>query len=185
MRVPAPLPAALALTLGPYIVGCGAEGPEPAERFSATVLVPGEPALSLGEFEAILDGHRASLNIPGMAAAIVKGQQSVWARGFGYASVGKRIPATADTPFHLASLTKTFASTVIMQLVEAGWLDLEAPVSNFGIDLQSPGWRAPRPGLSALSCPSHSRPSRSRSRSPTATVRNVRWPCLTLRPGTS
>jgi CubicO group peptidase (beta-lactamase class C family) len=62
----------------------------------------------------------------------------VWAKGFGYANVEKRVTATPATCYHLASLTKTFASTIIMQLVEEGLLDLDDPVSKYGIELQSP-----------------------------------------------
>jgi CubicO group peptidase (beta-lactamase class C family) len=49
------------------------------------------------------------------------------------------VPAADTTSYHLASLTKTFASTIVMQLVELGQLDLEAPVADFGIVLPSPG----------------------------------------------
>jgi CubicO group peptidase (beta-lactamase class C family) len=63
----------------------------------------------------------------------------VWARGFGLANVEDRVAATDSTPFHLASLTKPFASTVVMQLVEEGLVDLDAPVSDYGVELSSPG----------------------------------------------
>jgi CubicO group peptidase (beta-lactamase class C family) len=46
------------------------------------------------------------------------------------------VPAREDTVYHLASLTKPYASTVLLQLVEEGRLDLDAPVSQFGITLE-------------------------------------------------
>lgn len=94
---------------------------------------------SLPEFEAHLEQLRQDKNIPGMSAVIADGQHVMWSRGYGFANVAQQIPATDTTAFHLASLTKTFASTIIMQLVEAGQLDLDAPVANFGIALSSPG----------------------------------------------
>lgn len=90
-------------------------------------------------FEARLESLRRELRIPGMSAAIAKGPRVAWSRGFGYANVDQRVPAADSTSYHLASLTKTFASTIVMQLVEAGQLSLDAPVADFGIVLASPG----------------------------------------------
>ncbi len=86
-----------------------------------------------------LDGIRQHLKIPGMSCAIVKDQKVVWARGFGYADVENLIPATEHTSYHLASLTKTFASTILMQLVQEGKVKLDDPVSKYGILLESEG----------------------------------------------
>jgi CubicO group peptidase (beta-lactamase class C family) len=90
-------------------------------------------------FAARLDSFRVRLRIPGMSAALVHDGSVVWATGFGMANVEQRVPATGTTPFHLASLTKPFAATVLMQLVEEGLVDLDAPVSDYGVDLSSPG----------------------------------------------
>lgn len=97
------------------------------------------PPRDLPAFEVRLERLRRDLHIPGMSAAIASGQHIAWARGFGYADVEHTVPAADTTSYHLASLTKTFASTVVMQLVESGQLDLEAPVADFGIVLPSPG----------------------------------------------
>jgi CubicO group peptidase (beta-lactamase class C family) len=86
-----------------------------------------------------LEKLRDKLRLPGMAAVILKEQKIVWAQGFGYADLENEIPATPDTPFHLASLTKPYASTILMGLVEQGTLDLDDPVSKFGIQLESRG----------------------------------------------
>lgn len=97
------------------------------------------PARDLPAFEARLDQIRRDLQIPGMSAAIASDQRIAWARGFGYADIEGAIPASDTTAYHLASLTKTFASTIVMQLVESGKLDLETPVADYGIVLPSPG----------------------------------------------
>jgi len=89
--------------------------------------------------EQTLDGIRQQLKIPAMSCAIVKDQKVVWAKGFGYADVENKIPATEHTSYHLASLTKTFASTILMQLVQEGKVKLDDPVSKYGILLDSPG----------------------------------------------
>jgi CubicO group peptidase (beta-lactamase class C family) len=90
-------------------------------------------------FEKTLDAIRERLKIPAMSCALVKDQKIVWARGLGYADVENKIPATEHTSYHLASLTKTFASTILMQLVQDGKVNLEDPVSKYGILLESEG----------------------------------------------
>ena len=63
----------------------------------------------------------------------------MWAKGFGFADISaQRIPADTTT-YHLASLTKPFASTVLLQLVEEGKVSLEDPVSMYGVSLSSSG----------------------------------------------
>ena len=90
-------------------------------------------------FETLLESLRQDLKIPAYSAAIVKDQKVIWAKGFGYADVENKIPATEHTAYHLASLTKTFASTILMQLVQEGKVKLDDPVSKYGIVLESDG----------------------------------------------
>ena len=90
----------------------------------------------LERFEKEVDDLRNRLMIPGLSAIVVKDQKVLWAKGFGFADVDKRIRATPDTLFHLASVTKTFAATLIMQLVEQGKLDLEEPISHYSSDFK-------------------------------------------------
>jgi CubicO group peptidase (beta-lactamase class C family) len=71
-----------------------------------------------------------------MSAVIIKDQKVLWAKGFGFADLENKIPATPDTLFHLASVTKTFASMLIMQLVERGKLDLNEPMSHYSTDFK-------------------------------------------------
>jgi CubicO group peptidase (beta-lactamase class C family) len=73
--------------------------------------------------------------IPGMTAAVASDREVIWTRGFGLADVAARRPATPDTVYHLASLTKPFAAAVLLQLVDEGRLVLETPASRFGIEL--------------------------------------------------
>ena len=91
--------------------------------------------LSFEGFAETVDGLREQLLIPALSAAVVKDGELLWSQGFGTADLENDIPATADTPYGLASVTKPFAAFLLMQQVEAGALDLDAPVSEFGIDL--------------------------------------------------
>jgi len=100
------------------------------------------PAVSgdrIARFESRLEELRARWSVPGMSAAIAAGDRVVWTKGFGLADVRARRAATPETVYHLASVTKPFASVVLLQLVEAGRLDLEAPVTQYGIALDEPG----------------------------------------------
>jgi CubicO group peptidase (beta-lactamase class C family) len=102
---------------------------------SATEPVAG----TIAEFEERLESLRAQGRIPGMSAAIIEDGAVAWSMGFGLADVEGNRPAADTTAYHLASLTKPFAATLLLQLVENGELSLDAPVSEFGIPLSSSG----------------------------------------------
>lgn len=86
-----------------------------------------------------LETERVRWRIPGMSAAIAQDGVILWSRGFGYADLARSKPATVDTVYHLASLTKPFAAMVLLQFVQERRLDLDSPVSNYGIELKSQG----------------------------------------------
>ena len=99
----------------------------------------GDVSARIARFETLLETLRQELKIPAYSAAIVKDQKVIWAKGFGYADVENKVPATEHTAYHLASLTKTFASTILMQLVQEGKIKLDDPVAKYGITLDSDG----------------------------------------------
>ena len=90
----------------------------------------------LERFEKQVDDLRARLKIPGLSAVVLKDQKVIWIKGFGFADLENKTPTTPDTLFHLASVTKTFASMLIMQLVEQGKLDLDEPMSHYSADFK-------------------------------------------------
>lgn len=70
--------------------------------------------------------------IPGLAACIVKGDKVVWSKGYGMANMTKKIPFTPDQSLLLiASITKAFTATAIMQLRDKGLLKLDDDVNKF------------------------------------------------------
>jgi CubicO group peptidase (beta-lactamase class C family) len=97
------------------------------------------PATTLEQFAEQLEALRSGAHIAGMSAAIASNGKVIWSRGFGEADVGQHIPASDSTAYHFASLTKTFASAILMQLVQQGKVDLEDPVSEYGITLAGSG----------------------------------------------
>lgn len=68
-------------------------------------------------------------HIPGLALAITHGDRVVLVRGYGEARDGQ--PITGQTPFRIASLSKTFTALAVMQHVEAGQIELDAPVKRY------------------------------------------------------
>jgi CubicO group peptidase (beta-lactamase class C family) len=106
---------------------------------SSTAPEAGPPAQTLAEFQAQLDRLRSGLAIPGMSAIVMLRDQVLWEGSLGLADIASQRPVTPTTQFHLASLTKTFASTIVLQLVEQGLVGLDDPVADYGINLQSSG----------------------------------------------
>jgi len=125
-----------ALSLTANVVGVTAHAPNQKTMSQPAHL---SDADRLAHLEKMLDRIREELKIPAMSVAIVKDQRVVWAKGLGYADLENKIPATEHTSYHLASLTKTYASTLLMQLVQEGKVNLDDPVSKYGIALDSPG----------------------------------------------
>ena len=87
-----------------------------------------EVASGIELLSAWIGAQMAQRGEPGLSIGIVHNQQLVWARGFGYADLNEQIPATADTRYRIASITKLFTSTGILMLRDAGMLQLDDPV---------------------------------------------------------
>jgi len=83
------------------------------------------------KFEKRLDLIRQSLDIPGMSVAVLHKQTVILARGFGVVDIAKGTAATENTPYPIASLTKTFAAALLMRLVDARKLDLDEAMSTY------------------------------------------------------
>jgi CubicO group peptidase (beta-lactamase class C family) len=67
--------------------------------------------------------------LPGLALAVTRGDRIVHLEGYGRSGVGP--PVTPETQFLVASLSKSFTAVAVLQLVEAGRLDLDAPVRRY------------------------------------------------------
>jgi CubicO group peptidase (beta-lactamase class C family) len=85
---------------------------------------------SYDAIDAYVERQMHRLNMPGVSLAIVEGDQIVHLRGFGRARPGGK-PPSPHTPFPIGSLTKSFTALAVMQLVEAGKIELDAPVQRY------------------------------------------------------
>ena len=73
---------------------------------------------------------RALVRIPGVALAVVKGDRIVYLKGYGSADSSGRA-VTPQTPFVIGSIAKPFTALAVLQLMEAGKLQLDAPVQRY------------------------------------------------------
>lgn len=68
---------------------------------------------------------------PGLSIGVVYDQDLIWAKGYGFADVAKKAPATPATAYRIASISKLFTSTAIMLLRDGGFLQLDDPVAKY------------------------------------------------------
>jgi CubicO group peptidase (beta-lactamase class C family) len=81
--------------------------------------------------EPLIEQTMKKHQIPGFAIGIVENGKVIYAEGFGIAKLGDKNPVTAKSLFHMASVTKPFVATAIMQQVEQGRIDLDARVNDY------------------------------------------------------
>lgn len=79
-------------------------------------------------FDAWVDAERAKWNVPGVAVAIVRGDEILLARGYGLRDREKSLPATGKTVFAIGSCTKAFTTFTMATLVDEGRLEWQKPV---------------------------------------------------------
>jgi CubicO group peptidase (beta-lactamase class C family) len=102
-------------------------GQEPA-RPAADLARNEEVQSAIRLLEAWIDSQVAYRGLPGMSVAIVHDQDVIWSRGFGHANVANKVKTTPDTIYRIASISKVFTSTAIMQLRDQNKLRLDDPV---------------------------------------------------------
>jgi serine beta-lactamase-like protein LACTB, mitochondrial len=81
--------------------------------------------------ENTISNFRAASKAPGISAAVVQDGQFVWSAGFGMADLENSVPATSQTLYRLASISKSITATAAMELWEHGKLDLDSPVQKY------------------------------------------------------
>src|SRR3989454_11052600 len=91
---------------------------------------PQAGAPDIASIDAYISAQMQANHIPGVALGLVHNDQIVHLRGFGSADQSGRA-VTTHTPFLLASVSKSFTALAVMQLVEAGKVELDAPVQRY------------------------------------------------------
>ena len=88
--------------------------------------------LNTYQLERQIEAQMEQAHVPGVALAIVHGQEIAYARGFGVTSIeAGGNPVTPDTVFRIGSTSKALTGTAAMRLVETGKLDLDVSVKNY------------------------------------------------------
>ena len=88
------------------------------------------PASDQEKIDAYIQSRMRIANIPGLALGVVHGGQVVFLKGYGISGPDGRA-VTPQTPFILGSSSKSFTALAVMQLVEAGKINLDAPVTSY------------------------------------------------------
>ncbi len=138
----------------------------------------------------VLEQGRAHAGAPGMSAAVVLDNRLVWSAGSGLADVENDVPATAQTVYRIASISKTFAAIATLQLVERGLVKLDDPIQRYVPEFPAKGDTpiTVRHILTHTSGIRHYRPGEMESREPfdsvAAAIRIFKDDPLLFTPGT-
>lgn len=115
--------------------------------------VPAAPALArqagevarteatIARARSLIRDSIAKVGIPGVSITVMREGRIVWSEGIGWADLEQRVPVTPLTRFRIGSVSKPVTAAAIGLLVEAGKLDLDAPVQRHVPDF--PGKRYP------------------------------------------
>lgn len=90
------------------------------------------------QFEQLVQDEMAYFEIPGVAIAIISGDEVIYAQGFGLRDVENELPFTTTTQFRIGSTTKSMTSMLIAQLVDEGLISWDTPVTDLFPNFQTP-----------------------------------------------
>ncbi|HEU4828641.1 MAG TPA: serine hydrolase domain-containing protein [Gemmatimonadales bacterium] len=104
----------------------------------AAPLAAQQPAAAAARVESAIDRARTfirdsieKVGIPGVSITVMREGQILWSEGIGWADLEQRVPVTPLTRFRVGSVSKPLTAAAVGLLVEAGKLDLDAPVQRY------------------------------------------------------
>ncbi|MBC7911361.1 MAG: serine hydrolase [Pyrinomonadaceae bacterium] len=100
------------------------------EKLTALDVEAGKYADKLRVFEEFVKKQMEADKIPGLSIGFIK-DDFTWAKGYGYADIEHKTPATAETVYRLASVTKPMTAMAVLKLVEKGKMNLDAEVQTY------------------------------------------------------
>jgi CubicO group peptidase (beta-lactamase class C family) len=145
MHVPRPLTAAGAVVAAVLTMTCDRAAPPEkphAEIPSPSPSPPRDDSAFIAAVDAMAAEALARGPIAGLSIAVFERGQQVLAKGYGSADVDAGVPATPETSYPIASVTKHFTAAAVLRLADQGKLSLDDPVSRF--------FPAARPRIGAL-----------------------------------
>lgn len=111
---------------GAMVVSCGCS--RPSAPLAATPTLAPHVA---DRIDAFVHRAMARQHIAGLSLAVAQDGRILYARGYGYRNVAKRLPATPDTIYNLASDSKQFAAAAILLLQQDGKLDIDDKLARY------------------------------------------------------
>lgn len=125
--------ACLGLVLGLLIFSAAAVSPWAQEH------VPPPYSAAVKAFESYIIEQMALDKVTGLSIGFKK-DDFVWAKGFGFADLENLVRAKPESSYRLASVTKTLTAVGVLQLVEAGKINLDAEVQTYVPDFPKKKW---------------------------------------------
>ncbi|HKQ36909.1 MAG TPA: serine hydrolase [Verrucomicrobiae bacterium] len=86
---------------------------------------------ALQDFDGFVEGVIKDWNVPGLAVGVVQSNQTIYAKGFGYRDLQRKLPVTSNTLFAIGSTTKAYTCALLGILSDEGKLDWDTPVRQY------------------------------------------------------
>jgi len=106
-------------------------------RQEATAAAPAERAAKI---DAYVDGEMKRFHIPGMALAVVRRGEVLYAKGFGFANLEHQVPVKRETVFQSGSTGKQYTAMAVLMLAEEGKIKLDESIRTYFLDAP-PSWQ--------------------------------------------
>lgn len=124
------------------LTGCGgssgSSGSSTAPEPPAEAVLPPVTTAALGvtqtanlAVDQYMQGQLVAQRIPGATVVVVKEGQVIYARGYGYANLASALPVKSEDRFEIGSITKSFAASAIMLLVQDGKMALDDKLEQY------------------------------------------------------
>jgi CubicO group peptidase (beta-lactamase class C family)/D-alanyl-D-alanine dipeptidase len=101
------------------------------EPTASAPLSPTGRAAVIDKLKSAIRHEVQQKQLPAFSISLVEKDRVVWADGFGFQDADKKVRATAETVYRVGSVSKLFTDITVMQLVEEGKLDLDAPIKKY------------------------------------------------------
>lgn len=108
------------------------------------------PPDAVAALDTLLAAQLVEPKVPGLAVAIAVDNRIVYSKGFGMADLEHQVPVSTTTAFRTASVAKPLTAAAVMTLVQAGKLDLDAPVRTY-----CPAWPEKHPPITTRQLLAH------------------------------
>lgn len=125
-----------AMTLGPLFLGAGLS-------LSAIDAGAQDRAGKLAAIDSLLTTPVKAGKLAGGSVAVIKGKDTLILKGYGFADLELEVPTPPHASYEIGSVTKQFTAVALMQLVEAGKVDLDADITTYLPDYNAQGNRIP------------------------------------------